>query len=56
MSHCGVWFIIDLLRLAVVCRFVAAFYLCRSDSDTQSGFNQLNISNYNRQYIEELKS
>ena len=30
-SYYGVWFIVGLLRLGIARRFVAAFYLCRSD-------------------------
>ena len=32
-----------------------AFYLCEGDSDMQGRFNQSNISNYDRQYVEKLK-
>ena len=32
-----------------------AFYLCEGDSDKQDIFGQLNISNYGRQYVKELK-
>ena len=35
--------------------FIATFYPCEGDSDMQDIFNQSNISNYDRQYVEELR-
>ena len=42
-------------RRGVVHRLVTAFYLCGGDSSKQDIFDQSNISNYGRQYVEELK-
>ena len=40
----------------MVCRhLVAVFYPCEGDSDKHGRFDQLNISNYSHQYVEELK-
>ena len=36
-------------------RLVAAFYLCRDKSNKQGKFDQLKMSNYDRQYFEKLK-
>ena len=47
--------LIGLLRCSTVRRFIATFYLCEGDSDKQNKFDRSKISNYNRQYVEELK-
>ena len=47
---------VALLRFGVVHRLVAMLYLLGDDSDRQNKFDQSKISNYERQYIEELKS
>ena len=44
-----------LLRCGDVCRFVAAFYPYEGDPNKQDRFDQLKISNYGRQYVEEMK-
>ena len=44
-----------LLRHGDVCRFVAVFYPCEGDSYKQDKFDQSKISNYGRQYVEEMK-
>ena len=42
-------------RRNVVRHLVATLYLCEGDSDRQYIFNQSKISNYDRQYVEELE-
>ena len=46
---------LSVYRCGVVCHLVTMFYLCGGDSDKQDRFDQLKISNYGRQYIEELE-
>ena len=48
LSYYGVWFVIDAFR-----RFVTVFYLCWSDLDRQSGFDQ---SKYHIMVISILKN
>ena len=55
-SYCGVWFVIGLLRCGAAHRLVETLYLCGGDSDRQRGFDRSKISNYGRQYVEELES
>ena len=56
ISFIDVWFFVDLLQCDVVRHFVATFYLCGGDLDRQNRFDQSKISNYSRQYVEELES
>ena len=55
-SYYSVWFILCLLRCGVFRRLIITLYLCVSDSDKKNGFDQLKISDYDRQYAEELES
>ena len=55
LSYCGVWFV-GLLQRGVIRHFVAAFYLFGGDSNKQNEFDQSNISNYDRQYVEKQES
>ena len=38
-SYYSVWFVIGLLRRGVVCRLIAAFYLCGGDLDKKNEFD-----------------
>ena len=58
-----IWFIVVLstfglssfYRRGIICRFVAAFYLCVDNSEKLDIFDQLNILNYGYHYVEELE-
>ena len=54
-SYYGVCFVLGLLR-RVFRRLVAILYLYERDSNKQSGFDQSKISDYDRLYVEKLKS
>ena len=41
-----------LLQCVVVRRLIIIFYSCEGDSDRQDKFDQTNILNYSRQYVE----
>ena len=55
------FFVLSSFYRRLVCRrfidvvLVVTFYLCGGDSDKQVKFDQSKISNYGRQYVEELE-
>ena len=51
----NVWFVISLLWYDVVRRLVTGFYLYEGNSYKQNRFDRSILSNYSRQYVEELK-
>ena len=54
--YCDVWFVVGLLQRGVVRHLVTMLYLRVSNLDRQNKFDKSKISNYGRQYDEELKS
>ena len=44
-----------LFRYGIIIRLAVTFYFYESDSDRQYIFDQLKISNYDHQYVEEIK-
>ena len=54
-SYYDVLFIVDLLRRDVFRHLVTTLYLCGGNSNRQSKFDQPKISDYDRQYVEELE-
>ena len=49
-------FDLSLVYYDVVFFVVLVFYLCEGNSNKQNRFDQLKISYYSRQYVEELES
>ena len=47
--------LLSVYKRCVVRHLVTTFYLYGGDSDKQDRFDQLKISNYGRQYVEELE-
>ena len=51
----NVWFVVNFVTTWCSSLSCCNVYSCDGDSDKQNRFDQSNISNYSRRYVEELE-